>query len=527
MNHSHARGRSVLGIPLLILLVAFAYAPSLLNGWVWDDHALIENEPAVNGSRPWTELWTQPVRHGALALPFSRPLPMTVHAVLRAVAGPNPALFHLASLLAHAAVAALFFLLLIRCGAPSWAAWWASALYAVHPFHTAAVSYAAGFADPLAAVFSLLALLAWHSAADAFASSPHGSGWQKSLALGLASWLGAMLCKEWAALVPVAGLCLLAGRAGARFWIFSAVGAVFVLAMERCYRSEIFAGAQLLASPDRPLGERWISAIAALGFYVAGGVFPWVLRMDRVESPADPAFWGWFAAAILILFWVVRERRRRAAWLREPGVTRGVLWFLSFWIVHSQILVSLNAPMAEHWMYFAYLGLAYAGAMLAARFHSRVTPQSRRVALILAMGALAFWTTRTFLRQFDWRDDETFFTANLKAGANAGRSYFSLAEVLANRGEYSRAATLFETGLSRDPRSDRARYDLARCYELMGERGRARAWVDELLSEKPGDADLIAFRKRLSTGAGSATPVSPRKAPGTKPPGPARKKSKA
>lgn len=471
----------------------------MANEFVWDDHFFIQGNAAVQGRAPLGSLWTKPIKFERAVLPLWRPLPLTVYAALRFVFGTSPVLFHLASVLLHAAVVVLLFAWLIELRVPARVAFIAAALYAVHPFLTSAVTYVAGMADPLAAVFSLIALIAWHRSYLRFGDEPKKGCWQKLLLAGALSWLCALFCKEWALLLPLLAALSFAGEARSPkarlYWKTGFWTCLFIAGIYFCFRSEVFARADTIATIQMGWRERIACGIMSFGFYQLGGLFPINLRMDRYYHLANPEFWVWFAAGgLFILGWYYSARKFGSLWIRS-GAWRGLSWFLMFWLFHSNLMFVLNAHTAEHWMYLAYMGLAWAGADLWTSCAPTLRPSTRRaVFLALTLFGL-FWAGRSFARQLDWQDDFTFFQTNIEAGADTTRSHMALGSAYAKEGDFLNAADHFTIVLDKDPENFHAWMALARCHYFMGNYSKAAAMVQQIRGRYPTDPVLQWFEQ--------------------------------
>lgn len=482
-------------------LILVVYSPSPANEWVWDDHFFVEQNAVVQGKAPVSNLWTQPVRFERSVLPLWRPLPLSAHALLRAAAGSVPAIFHVASVLLHASVVVLLFLWLREMRVPGPPAFAAAALYGVHPYLTSAVAYVSGVADPLAALFSLLALIAWHRAYLRFGERPGTNAWQKWVLSGCLFWLAALFCKEWTLILPGLAVIAFAGTGrrraghGRLFWTVGCWTCLFFAGIYFCFRSEVFAGAETetVTTLRMDFPERIACAVMSLGFYQLGGILPFNLRMDRYYHLARPEFWLWFAAgAALFIAWYAAFKRFGGAWVRS-GAWRGLCWFLALWLFHSNLIFVLNAHVAEHWMYFAYMGLAWAAADLWSHFGASLSPGARRVlpAMVLILGL--FWSARSFIRQLDWQDDLTFFSRNIEAGADTTRSHLALGSAYAREGDFQKASDHFSRVLEKDPMHFQATMALARCYYFAGDAAKAAAIVRQLRARHPTDPVLQWF----------------------------------
>jgi hypothetical protein len=486
---------------VLAVLVLLVYSPSTANEFVWDDHFFIETNASVQGRAPVSSFWLKPVKYERAVLPLWRPLPLTIYAALRAMFGNSPLAFHLAGVLIHAGVALLFFRWLAGMGSSRPVAFAAASLYAVHPYLTSAVAYVAGMADPLAAFFSLTALLFWRDAFLRFETAPHSSRWQKRLLAGSLAWLCALFCKEWTLIVPLLAAAAFAGDGrkkspeNLKVWKAGLWSCLLIAGVYVCWRSEVFAKAELVATVRMDFLERIACAVMSFGFYQLGGLLPLNLRMDRYYALANPEFWWWFAAGVaLMVYWFLALRSFAGAWYRS-GAWRGFAWFWILWLFHSNLPFVLNAHIAEHWMYFAFMGLAWAGADLWTAFGQSLRPGTRG-ALLASLAALGlFWSGRSFVRQLDWENDFVFFHRNIEAGADTSRSHLSLGSAYAKEGEFEKAAEHFSKALEKDPANFQAAMALARCHFFMGDYARAAAIVKQLRVRYPTDPVLEWFER--------------------------------
>ena len=140
-------------------------APSLLNGFAYDDLPLVVENARVTTLLPPWEYFTQSYwPAGGLY----RPLTVWLLALQWKLGGGAPWIFHATNVVLHALVTGLVYLLARRLMAPAWAAA-AAVLFAVHPVHVEAVANVVGISELLCSAFVLGAvLLALRGARDGF-----------------------------------------------------------------------------------------------------------------------------------------------------------------------------------------------------------------------------------------------------------------------------------------------------------------------------------------------------------------------
>jgi len=205
-----------------------AYANTLRNDFVYDDHPYIVSNVHVDGLRHVGEMFRSPFPPDKREQGLYRPVTTLSFAVDDALWGKmRPGGFHLTSALLHAAVAMLLVGLARLLLGSAIAAAACGLLYAVHPVLTEAVAALANRSEVLTGLFTLAAIrLARAGSSGAFV-------------LALACFFAGLLSKENAVVMPA--LLLLVDRTleGAwpsprrlarRYVPFVAVGLVYLVA---------------------------------------------------------------------------------------------------------------------------------------------------------------------------------------------------------------------------------------------------------------------------------------------------------
>src|SRR5437868_2198729 len=155
----------------LCLLVILTFANSLYGGFVYDDHRVVLKNPLL-GHWDWAT-WRIILTHdywaaynpdmlgGNIDSLFYRPLYHLSHMLTYAVAGKNPFLWHLISVLAHAGAAVMAYLTIDRTLAMTsqlvtaerrWVSLLAAAIFAVHPVQSETVAWVSAVGNSLMAI---------------------------------------------------------------------------------------------------------------------------------------------------------------------------------------------------------------------------------------------------------------------------------------------------------------------------------------------------------------------------------------
>jgi tetratricopeptide (TPR) repeat protein len=480
-------------VVLLIAATFLAYWPALSNGFVWDDTALVLRDPLIRSWRLMPEGFRHFLFLDATASDFYRPLQRLTFTADYALFGCGaPWGWHLTSICLHAAAAvALFFLGQKLTGEKTWLAFAAALLWAVHPLHTSAITYIAGRADPLAALFGFTGL------ALALASLERKSF--AATAVAATCFLGALLSKESGIVALLIWFVFLAWRrVGVRvFGKWLAIAALVVGG----YLSLRMTAERLPppAPPPTPFAIRPILAARAFAEYAGLFVAPVNLRMERDVTTVPQA---------------TPEATTRAARLREYQTLLGVLLILGFtawlrceWRTHSTAglclaafvtgylpisnLFSLNATAAEHWLYVpsAFLLLAILSAEICPR-------------LVIAAASL-FFLTRTMAQQSYWHDQRTFFERTIARGGDTARMHINLGNLESSAGNHEAALAHFRTATERAPEQAMAWFGLANAALRARDFATAHSALEKAQASPLLQADVLQARavlEHLETG---------------------------
>ena len=511
--------RKIIPAFLIVATVFVVYAPSLRNGFVWDDTALILRDPLIRSWRLIPEGFRHFLFTDATPSDFYRPIQRLTYTLEYAAFDFHPAGYHLVSILTHI-LAALGLLLLSnqllrlfgvieskrRC-----ISFLATLIWAVHPTHTAAVIYISGLADPLAATFGFLGLcLAIPSLAR--------SGFNKFLLLFFASalFLLSALSKEMGIVFPFLwGAVLLLQRR----WK-EVLGAVVVLFVVLSIYLPLRLSAEHIPVPTfRPstaIIDRPIVAAQAFTEYAGLTLLPVNLHMDRGVKGDDEAQMSQQARVDLkmilgiliaggILFWLARTRQADAA--TYACVVLGLLTYLPV-----SGIFSLNATVAEHWLYLPAAFL-FVGAGVAI---SRLSFARQIVGSVLALWFL-FLAGRTWKRTFEWKDQRTFLERTIAQGGDSTRMLINLAGLELKEAKLDAAKRHLDRALQKQPEQPLAIINLASVAVLENDFATARDLLDravklpfvaprayELLAvlklRETGQIDLASFRLAAKTG---------------------------
>ena len=453
------------------------HLPALQGQPVWDDDYLAHDNPFIKSPL----LALEAFRHYLFLDSYSphyRPVQNLSFMADYYFWNTDPAGFHLTNILLHVGSGLLLYRLLIllfRKGAGIWnntdsrsnfaaslAAFLIAALWMVHPVHSAAVDYISGRADSLAFLF----------AAGGWLLVLHGRAVQSpGIKLIFYSLAGILLF--------LVHTLAFARNIRRKTKIVTVICCVCVLT--------IYAGLHQLPGERVEKGgsEHWSAPVRAtlmlrsLGDYGRLMVFPANLHMERTifepnnyrtrqswRNSADSEYLSILGLCILAAFIYGCAK----AGIGQRMRVIGAIWFLAAYLPISNI-VSLNATVAEHWLYLPSVGFLI---FLAGCTFDLPRSFQRPLAGVAVFAVVALGM-RSTIRSTDWCDPETFYKRTLAAGGGGARVEVNLGLIYGRHGDYAKAEKLFRHVLALTPNYPIARTNLADVLSRQGKLTEAEA----------------------------------------------------
>lgn len=539
-----ARGRALWGSLVVAAVAALVSLPALHNGLFWDDAIVLARQvPAMGGVRG---AFFPPAGLPQFIPSYYRPVVFLTLFLDRALWGANVFGFHLDVWLLHALTAGSFFLLMRRLiagsgvkGAGEWVgALAAGLLFAVHPVHAEAVAWIMGRADVLAALFTVVGLLAVagmasrdgpavagmasrDGAADRGQSARGRGHLLLALTVGLASAL-ALLSKESAIVLPaLTALVFAAAPTGnprnnglreptrppghprfdrsARGRLFTkgamtAVGAAaagIVLALGLrvlAVTGQASVAPAAAASAASPLADSLARLPGALVFSLRRLLWPWPTPVFHAQVPPITAAGALGALLFLALVAAACASSRSG---RAAAVFTGAALLPAFAPALTRVSLS---PVADRYLYIPSLGVCWMAGAIAARLFA--APRIRRPAPMLLVLAPMVWTAAAAWTSYravaSYRDDASYWSAALERSPSDPFLLMKHGQHLADAGRFTeaeaelrRALTLGETTLGRSTRTV-ILDNLGDIALRQGHLDEARLWLDRAVELGPG-----------------------------------------
>ncbi len=464
-------------VVVLLILVAAAYVPALMNDFVYDDHGSIaENAFLEQPANLWKALSFRTL--GDASVPDGRrPMVIVSYFLDRFIWGLRPFGYHLTNLLLHLLNVALLMGLigrLVASGRSVFFAFAGAALFGLHPVLTEAVQSPAFREDLLSTCFILLFFQA--------ALSRTATSW-----LAIPALLLALGSKESAAIAPILLLWLWISLPETRL-PFRKMAALLLSssALVAFFAVLWFRTGSLQASSPEWEG---ISLLFPANLFTA----PWLwckalkllawphplvadYQIGFVVSLADPRFLvGLLVILVSIAAALILLR------LNRP-MAFGLGWMMIAFIPVSN-LVPLYNPFAERYLYLLAVGFA----IIVARLLSFIPRASWRSILLAVLCAGFGFTTAARLQ--DWSNDLALWSRTLKQAPGSARAHTWVGLELKARGDISGALEQYTEANRLNPKDVSALINIGICYGEAGRLAQAEQCFREAIRRRPSKVD--------------------------------------
>ena len=447
-------------ITALVSCATLPYLNVLLNGFVYDDHTQVTNNPYLQSFHHLREIFTTTVWSyvGAQGVTnYYRPMMMLGYLACYRSFGAVAYPFHLASLLLHALNVWLLFALTERLTRDRTWAFLAAALFALHPVHTESVAWVAAVTDLELTLFFLIAFTFFLQAA-----LPGGKRSEVNTVLMTVAFSMALLSKEQALMLPPLATIYEHFYRADRHQTglrekWARYGSLWLLAIAYILFRIRFLGALAPVHQMRTLlpGQVTLSALALLGQYVGKLIWPVRLCAFYVFHPTkgllDPrALAGLAAIAALMALFLLLWRSP------DPAVrftSFGILWFL---VTLAPVLnahwMAANV-FAERYLYLPSVGFCWMAGMGISALWKRTAkaPVSRRPLALAGVALAVVMAARVVTRNRDWNNDVRLYRQTLALSPDAGPILNNLGTVYWQDGAVDQAEVAWTRALAVTP----------------------------------------------------------------------------
>jgi protein O-mannosyl-transferase len=404
----------VLGLLVAAIAAAF-FVPALAGGWIYDDHALIPNNPYIHSFEWWprwfvTDFWDvneEKVRFGTRIV-YWRPLITASYAVDWRLGGGSPLLFHITNTLAHAVVAGLAFVTLRRWIGAAVPACIAALLFAVHPTKAESVAWIAGRTD----VFCMIAIFV-----AVYGLARRLSGQRGGLALEVFGTAAAYMTKEQAIVLPAFVAVEAWVRAGRPSIDLRVIVGLVRVALPQAIIAIAYFGLRAVLLPIRAAGvDNQIGAanhaqaiLETFGRFITLTFAPHelsiqqgLINIQNGESIHSVPYMIIGAVGIAAGVGTAILARRRL-----PFLTIGIgFFFVTLLPTANIVYTDMVTLVSERFLYLPILGIAFAVGASLARYPVRW-------AYVVAIVAILVTGAQAIRRAHDYRDEQAFWAREL------------------------------------------------------------------------------------------------------------------
>jgi tetratricopeptide (TPR) repeat protein len=391
---------------IVIIAACFAaYIPAIKGGFIWDDDVYVTNNPLLKAPhglyRIWFAMWDSPAQY----VPLVYTTISTTFWIEHQLWGFNPMGYHIVNVGIHITNALLLWLVLRRLSIPG--AWFASAVFALHPVQVETVAWITELKNTLMFFFLLLSVLCWME----FALFQRSG--RKAYVYCLLFYALALFSKTTASTLPAALVLILWFKRRpltAKRWLQAALQVAPFVAMGIGMGLMSMWRERRLGTGDLNLGlglaDKLLIAGRALWFYMWKLFWPTNLTFSYPRWHIDPTEiqqYAWPAALLLVLATAFLLRKRLG-----PAPLAALLFFaltlfpmLGFFSLYTFIYTFA----ADHYQYIACIGpialVAAGGVRILQRLgtNGRIVIFSAAGILLLTLGVLTWRQSRIYANE--------------------------------------------------------------------------------------------------------------------------------
>ncbi|MFZ5933041.1 MAG: glycosyltransferase family 39 protein [Patescibacteria group bacterium] len=431
---------------IIIILGTIVFFNGLFNNFVGDDNSQIVDNIFVHSIKNistffgGSTFFNYGAQQGGV---YYKPLLNTLFSFIYTLFGPNPFFFHLVQVILHILNTCILFLLYKRFFSSS-TSLFISLIFLVHPINSEAVFNISSTQEVLFFFFGITAMVLL---------SRFRSFGQLGFA-GLLMFLS-LLSKETGILfllmsityafifirkyfLPVLGL---------------SISGVILYSLLRINAVGISTNPLNAPITSINLMGRILNMPAMIFFYLKTFVFPlnlassyhWVIKQVNFNQFFLPLTILILITIVLVFFAHILFKRSEEKYFKSYLFF--CVWFISGLLLHLQI-IPLDATVAERWFYFPIVGLLGMIGVFLEMLPSKI---KRERLLVVFIAIILLFSTRTFIRSFDWRNEFSLATHDIKVSPESFALENLIAKVLIDSGNFQEAKIYAEKSIELYP----------------------------------------------------------------------------
>ena len=472
---------------VLVLITLLAYQPVWHAGFIWDDDRYVTENQALRSLDGLQGIWSKP----GITIQYY-PLVFTSFWAEYQFWRLQPLGYHLVNVFLHALNAVLLWRVLRRLEIPG--AWWAAAIFALHPVTVESVAWITERKNILSGFFYFLAVLAYlrfRPLTDREAA--RAPDWRLYwLALGL--FVCALFSKTVTCSLPAVLLLLV-------WWKNGRVERRDVLALAPLFVLGVASGFMTTWMEKHSVGtsgaewalsfvQRCLVAGRALWFYAAKLFWPYNLTFIYPRWEIDAATWWQYvfplaALAVLITLWWVRSRIGRGPLVAVLFFAGTLVPALGFF----DVFPFLYSYVADHFQYMACIGLITAAVGAGATISQRAGRRGHAFGALIGAVVLLVLGVCTWRQAHVYQNLETLWLDTLAKNPNAWLAHNNLSIILLQEGRIEDAMWHWKQALRISPDYAKAHYNLGMAFAQLDRRQEAMEHYEQALRIQPDLAE--------------------------------------
>ena len=473
---------------LFFVLICIFYGNTLSNGFILDDHAVIERNSYVQSLQYLPKVFTGCIWESALgncqATLYYRPV-MSLSLLLTSQISLKPWLFRLVNLFYLFLAVSLVYLVGSFIISKRFLAFCAAIIFLIHPVNNEIGNWISTMPDVTLAIFILLDLYFY------FRYQKTKSN-RDLILLNLFFFLGLLAKEQMIELIIIfIAIDLLFFKIKSRDFlkrdqVKKYVCILVPLLVYYLMRRSVLGPFNRITSEGKDfwgpytISERVYAFVKLFAIYLGEFVYPLPLMMLRQfeikNNLANVSFLFYvliFGGFVFIIYWLVKKKQNLLA--------LSLIWFFVFLLLPLSVFwVAGGDVYAERYLFVPSIGLCFFVAAGLNSFHQgdkKILAFFKRVGLVfrekqrrqIVMAVIALIIVVSWIVVFpnnkNWRDDVTIFRANIAQDNKTAFFHSVLADELFNRGDYEGAKKEYETIIQLNP----PHYGLDVIYSNLGD----------------------------------------------------------
>ncbi|MBI3282675.1 tetratricopeptide repeat protein [Candidatus Curtissbacteria bacterium] len=428
---------------IIFIIGIIVFSNSLFNNFVGDDFSQIVRNQAIRSLDNIPLFFTGSTFYSGNALEgvYYKPLLTTFFSLISTTFGYNFFTFHFFQIALHILSTFILFLFLNHFFKKSLSLF-LSIIFLVHPINSEAVFFISATQEPLFFLFGILALWTLIKTKS-----------KKYLFIVSTLIFLSLLSKETGILFLILSVIylLIFNRKHLLFFLGTSAPLIASYLLLRMNAISIH-NKPAVPIAELNLIERFINMPEMVFFYLETFIFPldlahsyhWAHKEISFDHFFVPLIIDLLVIAVMVYFAFIFYKKHFNYF--KPYIFF-MMWFLFGVLLHLQI-IPLDSTVAERWFYFPIVGvLGMTGILLENfKFNLRI-----RWNLVIAIVIILLFSTRTFFRSFDWRDQLTLSSHDVNVSKDSYILENQIGAILTEQGKFEEAKVHLERSISLYP----------------------------------------------------------------------------